>query len=177
MYRWMCVLGLGAALSGACGTAVNVEQERTALMARDQQWSASAKDADKFMAFFAPDAVSYPPGGPAERGADAIRKSVTQMFAAPGFALSWNATGASVASSGDLGYTTGSYQMTMGGNTDRGKYVTVWKKAGGGAWMVAEDIFNSDSGAPPSQHAMVAPRTRELVGRMKLGLDTHTGQL
>jgi alkylation response protein AidB-like acyl-CoA dehydrogenase len=28
-----------------------------------------------------------------------------------------------------------------------------------------------------TQHAMVAPRTRELVGRMKLGLDTHTGQL
>ena len=28
-----------------------------------------------------------------------------------------------------------------------------------------------------TQHAMVAPRTRELVGRMKLGLETHTGQL
>jgi len=28
-----------------------------------------------------------------------------------------------------------------------------------------------------TQHAMVAPRTFELVGRMKLGLDTHTGQL
>jgi alkylation response protein AidB-like acyl-CoA dehydrogenase len=28
-----------------------------------------------------------------------------------------------------------------------------------------------------TQHAMVAPRTRELVGRMRLGLDTHTGQL
>ena len=147
MSRWMCVLGLGAALSGACGTTVNVEQERTALMARDQQWSASAKDADKFMAFFAPDAVSYPPGMPVERGADAIRKSVTQMFAAPGFALSWTATGASVASSGDLGYTTGSYQMTMGGSTDKGKYVTVWKKQADGSWKVVRDISNSD--APP----------------------------
>jgi alkylation response protein AidB-like acyl-CoA dehydrogenase len=28
-----------------------------------------------------------------------------------------------------------------------------------------------------TQHAIVAPRTRELVGRMRLGLDTHTGQL
>ena len=77
MSRWMCVLGLGAALSGACGTTVNVEQERTALMARDRQWSESTKDIDKFMSFFAADAVMYPPGEPVVRGADAIRKAIT----------------------------------------------------------------------------------------------------
>ena len=159
MYRWMCVIGLGAALSGACGTTVNVEQERTALMARDRQWSDVTKDADKFVAFFAADATVYPPGEPAVRGADAIRKTYTEMSQSPGFALSWTASSASVASSGDLGYTTGSYQMTMGGVADKGKYVTVWKKVGGaGEWKVSEDIFNPD-GQPAGQHVMVAPNT------------------
>jgi ketosteroid isomerase-like protein len=159
MSRWMCVLVLGAALSGGCGTTVNVEQERTALLARDRQWSETTKDVDKFMSYFAADAVAYPPGEPAVRGADAIRKSITQMMAAPGFALSWTASGSSVSSSGDLGYTAGSYQMGAGDGAERGKYVTVWKRQGGtGDWMVAEDIFNAD-GPPIAQHAMVAPNT------------------
>ena len=159
MLRWMCVLGLGAALSGACGTTVNVEQERGALIARDRQWSDSTKDIDKFMTFFAADAAMYGPGMPVIRGADAIRKAYTGMSSAPGFALSWTAASANVSTSGDVGYTTGSYQATAGGATERGKYVTVWTRPGGtGDWKVAEDIFNAD-GQPASQHVMVAPAT------------------
>ena len=159
MSRWMCVLGLGAALSGACGTTVNVEQERTALTARDRQWSESTKDIDKFMTFFATDAAMYEPGAPVIRGADEIRKAYTQMSSMPGFALSWTPASASVAGSGDLGYTTGSFTITMGGSTEKGKYVTVWTRPGGtGEWKVSEDIFNSDA-APAAQHVMVAPDT------------------
>jgi ketosteroid isomerase-like protein len=155
----MCVLGLGAALSGACGTTVNVEQERTALMARDRQWAESTKDVDKFMAFFATDAAIFPPGAPVVRGADAIRKAYGEMSSAPGFALSWTPGTANVGRSGDVAYTTGAYQMTAGGATERGKYVTVWTRPGGaGDWKVSEDIFNAD-GQPAGQHAMVAPNT------------------
>jgi quercetin dioxygenase-like cupin family protein len=47
----------------------------------------------------------------------------------------------------------------MGGTTDKGKYVTVWKKQPSGEWKVAEDIFNSDAApqAPAAQHVMVEP--------------------
>ena len=31
--------------------------------------------------------------------------------------------------------------------SDRGNYITVWKKAAGGKWKVALDIFNSDLAA------------------------------
>ena len=62
MSRWMCVLGLGSALSSACGMTVNVDQERTALIARDHDWSESTKDIDKFMTFFATDAAMYRTG-------------------------------------------------------------------------------------------------------------------
>ena len=159
MSRWMCVLGLGAALSSACGTTVNVDQERTALIARDHAWSESTTDIDKFMTFFATDAAMYPPGAPVVRGADAIRTAYTQMLLMPGFALSWTPGTASVGSSGDVAYTTGAYQMTAGGATERGKYVTVWTRPGGaGDWKVSEDIFNAD-GQPAGKHVMVAPDT------------------
>ena len=33
--------------------------------------------------------------------------------------------------------------------TEKGKYVTVWKKQPGGEWKVIEDIFNADAVPPP----------------------------
>jgi ketosteroid isomerase-like protein len=151
----MCVLALSAALSAACGTSVNVEQERTALMARDRDWAATTKDVDKFISFLAADAAVYPPGAPVVRGADAIRKEYSAMAAAPGFSLTWTPSSADVGSSGDLGYTSGAYEISG----EKGKYITVWKRTGGtGNWMVAEDIFNPD-GPPTSQHAVVSPDT------------------
>jgi len=142
-----------------CARSANVEQERTALMAVDREWSQTVKDPDKFLSYFAPDATAYPQGMPAVSGTEPLRKMFTEMTSAPGFALSWAASKAEVASSGDLGYTTGTYEMTMAGATEKGKYVTVWKKQPSGDWKATEDIFNSDAApqAPPSQHVMVAP--------------------
>jgi ketosteroid isomerase-like protein len=54
-----------------------------------------------------------------------------------------------VAKSGELGYTSGTYQMTFNDPSgkpisDTGKYVTVWKKQSDGGWKVLLDSFNSD---------------------------------
>jgi ketosteroid isomerase-like protein len=46
--------------------------------------------------------------------------------------------------SGDLGYSTGTYTATFGEMTDKGKYVTIWRKQSDGSWKVTEDMFNSD---------------------------------
>ena len=160
MSRWMYVLALGAALSAACGTSVNVEQERTALMARDRDWAAATKDVDKFMSFLAADAAFYVTDSPVMRGSDTLRKWFSEMSKMPGFSVSWTPASATVGSSGDLAYTAGSYEFHGGGSTERGKYITVWKRTGGaGNWMVAEDIFNADAPAIGGQHAMVAPDT------------------
>jgi hypothetical protein len=40
--------------------------------------------------------------------------------------------------------------------SEKGKYVTVWKKQANGQWKVAEDIFNAD--APPPPPAPAAPK-------------------
>jgi ketosteroid isomerase-like protein len=146
-------------LAGVAGCArVDVEAEKTALLTVDKEWSQTTKDIDKFMSYVATDANAYPPGAPMASGTEAIRKTVSDMFSAPGFSLSWMAAKAVVAASGDVGYTTGTYDAAMGGGTEKGKYVTTWKKVDG-AWKVAEDIFNADTSpaAAPSPHVMVAP--------------------
>ena len=58
-----------------------------------------------------------------------------------------------VAGSGDLAYSTGTYQMSAPDDsgksiTDHGKYVAVWKKQADGNWKVAVDIWNTDLPLP-----------------------------
>lgn len=156
MHRWLRVVFL-AGLAAGCQPAPS-EQDRAALMAVDREWSASIKDLDKFMSFYAPDASVYPPGMPLVTGTGPIREAMAKMTSAPGFALEFTPSKAEIAASGDVAYTTGSYQANFGGTAETGKYVTVWKKAADGQWKVSEDIFNTDtSGAPPVSHALVVP--------------------
>ena len=56
------------------------------------------------------------------------------------------ALNAQVAAAGDVGYTTGAFGLQANGQTEKGKYVTVWKKQTDGSWKIAEDIFNTDTG-------------------------------
>ena len=154
------ILGIvGIALGAACTPSVNLEQERTALMAVDREWSQTTRDPEKFVTYFAEGASIYPPGMPVVTGVDAIRKTYSEMVKAPDFALSFTPTKAEVAASGDLGYTAGTYEMTMAGMSEKGKYVTAWRKQSDGAWKVAEDIFNADTmpTPPAGTHTMAAP--------------------
>ena len=111
------------------------------------------------MSYMAPDATTYAPGAPAAKGSDAIRAMFAELMKAPGFSVTWTADKADVAASGDVAYTTGTYDLKMAGATEKGKYVTVWKKQADGSWKVAEDIFNADTPpqAPATQHVMLAP--------------------
>jgi ketosteroid isomerase-like protein len=58
-----------------------------------------------------------------------------------------------VARSGELGYTSGTYDFSMKDASgkiisDKGKYVTVWKKQADGTWKVLLDTYNSDLPSP-----------------------------
>jgi ketosteroid isomerase-like protein len=154
---WLFVLL--APLSAACGSSINVDQERNALLERDREWSQSTKDTEKFVSFFAPDGSVYPPGMPITTGTAAIRDMFAKMSSAPGFSLTWTPAKADVSANGDLGYTAGTYDMTMGSAAEKGKYVTVWKKQSDGQWKVTDDIFNADAAprGPAAQHVMIAP--------------------
>lgn len=159
MRRCVLLAAVMASLSAACGPSVDVEQERNNLLARDREWSQTIKDTEKFLSYFAPDASTYPQGMPVATGTAAIRDAFTTMTSMPGFALAWTPTKAEVSATGDLGYTAGTYDMTLAGASEKGKYVTVWKKESGGDWKATADIFNADAApkAPAAQHVLMAP--------------------
>src|SRR5688500_4868006 len=68
MRRYVGAIAMMALLGAGCGASVNVEQERSALLAVDREWSQTTKDTDKFLSYFAPDASAYPPGMPIATG-------------------------------------------------------------------------------------------------------------
>ena len=125
--------------------------DAAAIRDRDAAWSkvTAAKDVEGFVGFVADDGVICPPNAPALTDKEAIRKWATDMTSSPGIAVGWTPSKAEAAGSSDLGYSIGTYEMTVNDAkgkpmTDRGKYVTVWKKQADGSWKVAADIFNSD---------------------------------
>ena len=131
-----------------------VADER-AIREADAAWSkvATAKDVEAYVGFLAEDALGLPPNAPMQRGKETIRKSVSEMMASPGFALSWQASKVEASRGGDLAYSVGTYELTMNDPkgkpvTDRGKYMTVWKKQPDGQWKVVTDMYNSDLPAP-----------------------------
>jgi ketosteroid isomerase-like protein len=132
---------------------VDLEAAKKALMDADKAWSETTNSTEDFLSFFAEGASVYPANAPIRTGREAITAFITELMSMPGFSLEWTAKTADVASSGDLGYTTGSASFTMNdpaGNpvTDTIKYVTVWRKAPDGSWKVVADIFNSDNPPP-----------------------------
>jgi ketosteroid isomerase-like protein len=132
MRRFLFVPAVAAGLSIGCAQSANPEQGRASLTAIDREWSQTVKDPDKFVSYYATDASLYMPGTPILKGQDAIKKAYVQLSSTPGFSLQWAANKADIGSSGDIGYTAGTYQM----GEEKGKYITVWKKQTDGSWKV-----------------------------------------
>lgn len=118
MRRYVWLVAVVASLTAGCGLSVNVEEERNNLLTLDREWSQTTKDMEKFVSYFAPDASVYPPGMPVATGPAAIRDAFTKMSSVPGFSLAWTPTKADVSATGDLGYTTGTYEVTMTGASE-----------------------------------------------------------
>ena len=126
-----------------------------AVRAADAAWLKvyAAKDVDKSVAFFDEQGSMLVPNSPILTGKDAIAKFIARGFALQDYKITWHPNKAGVARSGELGYTSGTYEMSFKdavGKTisDKGKYLMVWKKQADGRWKVLFDTSNSD--LPPS---------------------------
>lgn len=160
MRRFITLVVVSVA-AASCAQTVNVEQEKAALMAVDAEWLTVAKDIDKFASYFTPDGTMGMAGMPAMVGPQAVKDNLGAMMKAPGFDITWKATRADVAASGDLGYTAGTYAITMNNPagtpmTEKGKYQTTWKKING-AWKVIEDTGGPDAPVPILSPPVVTP--------------------
>lgn len=132
--------------------------DEAAIRQADEEWASSAaqKSVDTWVSHYSDDAVVLPPNEAMANSKDAIRKSLINFLGMPGLSVTWRSTKVDVARSGDLGYSVGTYEITMNDPkgkpmTDRGKYVEVWKKQANGTWKCAVDTFNSDLPAAPAK--------------------------
>ena len=94
----------------------------------------------------------FPPNATSAATKEAIRNVWKEMFASPGFVITWQPTKVQVGKSGDMGWVSGTYKLTMNDASgkpinDRGKYLEVWEKQTDGNWKCAADMWNSDLAA------------------------------
>ncbi len=128
-----------------------------ALKDNESAWvkDAASKDLEKWVAHYTEDGSVLIPGDPIFSGKDAIRSGFKPMFTDANFAVTFGATRVDVAKSGDLGYTQGNYELTLTDPktkkpfTDKGKYLTIYRKQADGSWKAVEDTFMTD-GPPPA---------------------------
>ena len=120
------------------------------IRAADQRWleAFAAGDLEGSLGFCAEDCAVLPPNAPLVQGREAIRELFSGWFK-PELKISWTPQQVEAASSSDLGFSRGTYQMSFRDFedevvSDRGKYVIVWKKQTDGSWKVVLDISNSD---------------------------------
>src|SRR6476619_4875290 len=127
--------------------------ERT-LRDLDDQWAkaAAAKDVEQTIAYYSDDAIVLPANATSAVTKEAVRNVWKEMFAGPGFVMTWKPTRVHLAKSGDMGWVSGTYELTMNDATgkpinDRGKYLEVWEKQSDGNWKCRADMWNSDLAA------------------------------
>ena len=137
-----------------CTKQINVKAEESALLNADSSWAvtASSGDMDHLFTFWTDDAVIYFPNIPVVKGKEAIHQFVTNNRKQPGFSLNWEPAEAFVSTAGDLGYTTGTFQLTVSdaeGNPRKasGNYVCIWEKQADGSWKCSMEISTF---GPPS---------------------------
>ena len=126
------------------------------------------KDVEKFVAYYADDATLLMPNAPALNGKQAIRAALKPMLADPNFSLTFQDTRAEASKGGDIVYTTGTYMMTVSApkkpksvTTDKGKYLTVFRKQPDSSWKAVADMINSDQAiAQPAKTTPKRSRSR-----------------
>jgi ketosteroid isomerase-like protein len=132
-------------------------EAETAIRKADADWAKTAqtKKVDAWIAYYSDDATILPPNEKPASSPTDIRKSITDMLGLPGLSITWEPNKVEAASSGDLGYSYGTYQLIFSGPggkpvKDRGKYLEVWKKQKDGRWKCAADMWSSDLPAAPA---------------------------
>lgn len=146
--------GLSVLMNGCAPQASSDMREADVKAVKDVEaaWvnAAATKDPDKFAAFYSDDASLLMPNAPILSGRESIKAAFKGAFSDPNFALTFQSNKVEASKGGDLVYSVGTYNMTMSDEktkkpiTDKGKYLTVFKRQADGSWKAAADMINSD---------------------------------
>ena len=109
--------------------------------------AAAEKGSGGYMSYYAEDAVEVPNGAPLITGKVNIAKTMGFLDDKNNH-LTWAPVGADISSSGDLGYTYGTFEFRSkekGGSehVEHGKYTSIWKLQKDGSWKVVLDMGNT----------------------------------
>jgi ketosteroid isomerase-like protein len=133
---------------------LNTDSLKTVLMQADLSFSdlSSQKGThEAFMTYVSDAGTLLRPYHPPIVGKDSIR---SYLYSRPdsSFTLTWKPSYADVAASGDLGYTYGTYKLTIKNSKEfeEGTYITIWKQDRSGNWKFALDTGNP--GLSPAKH-------------------------
>ena len=147
----MLLLTLMSGVAAAAVCLAGDSKAEQALRDADDAWSkaAGSKDVDKTVSYYSAEASVLAPNAPIATTKEAIKKLWGDLLASPGLVIRWKATKVEVAKSGDLGFVSGTYEITMNDASgkpinEKGKYVEVWEKQADGKWKCGTDIWNSD---------------------------------
>lgn len=109
-------------------------------------------DVDKLLAVYTSDVVVMPPNEPVIRGHDAVRKWGEATFGQVGMTGQYTNSDVTVAGDWAVDRYTGVLRVTPkgGGDTveEQIKGIHIMKRQSDGSWLIAEDIWNTDSQPP-----------------------------
>ena len=160
------VVALVGSMAGFAPAASPASADETAIRAQSADWvkAYNGGDAKAVAALYAEDALLLPPGAPGVRGRPAILEFFTKDIAGSkaGGAVFAIAPNADVGVSGNMGWESGTYTVTVkGAVVETGKYLSVSRKKDG-KWLYIRDTWNADApptpAAPPQAPAAPAPK-------------------
>jgi ketosteroid isomerase-like protein len=133
----------------SCGGPERKEKLTQELMEADREFSELSRMAgmnEAFETFCHPEGVLLRPNSQPVEGRNQVA-ALLQNSDDTGFQLTWEPVFASVARSGDLGYTYGTYELMIKatGGVQRGTYVSIWRKTAEG-WKFVLDSGNEGLG-------------------------------
>jgi ketosteroid isomerase-like protein len=141
-----------------CGWSRAARPDPAALLKADRAFAQATAERrlEGFASFLEEDVTTIRPNSPVLKGKIALVERWTALLRDPASTITWKPLRAVISSSGDLGFTVGSYEVTKDNGHGRqaagsGKYVTIWRKQPDGSWKVTFDSGVQDT--PPAGKA------------------------
>jgi len=136
------LLSLVAVAADKLATADTLKQMEAEFMQ-----AALTRGSEGWMSYYAEDSVEIPNGADFLIGKPAIAATMG-FLDDKNNRLTWNPVGGDISSSGDLGYTYGTYEFQSKDKDGKavvshGKYTSIWKKQKDGSWKVVLDMGNA----------------------------------
>lgn len=159
----LLALSLPLAAAAAPPLRVDLQAALDAMVAAENAFSATSVEkgvTPAFLAFLADDAVLMRP-------LPVNGKKFLEGQPSPPVTLIWRPVHAEIAASGDMGYSTGPYEVRPRDPrqpTGHGHFVSVWKKQADGAWKVVFDMGNNYG-----QPAADTPKLGDPVVQIRVG--------